>query len=50
MPPPQETEWPKGALFTVGHSTLPIERFVALAARLRDHMPCGHPHGAAFAP
>ena len=26
----QETEWPEGAIFTVGHSTLPIERFVAL--------------------
>jgi hypothetical protein len=23
-------EWPAGAVFTVGHSTLPIERFVAL--------------------
>ncbi len=22
--------WPEGAVFTVGHSTLPIERFVAL--------------------
>jgi uncharacterized protein (DUF488 family) len=29
-PPPQETEWPEGAIFTVGHSTLPIERFIAL--------------------
>ena len=29
-PPPQETVWPDGAIFTVGHSTLPIERFVAL--------------------
>ena len=29
-PPPQEAEWPKGALFTVGHSTLLIERFIAL--------------------
>ena len=27
---PQEAEWPEGAIFTVGHSTLPIERFVAL--------------------
>jgi hypothetical protein len=27
-PPP--VEWPKGVIFTVGHSTLPIERFVAL--------------------
>lgn len=29
-PPPQEAQWPKGAVFTVGHSTLPIERFIAL--------------------
>ena len=29
-PSPQETEWPEGAVFTVGHSTLPIERFIAL--------------------
>jgi uncharacterized protein (DUF488 family) len=29
-PPPQETHWPAGAVFTVGHSTLPIERFIAL--------------------
>jgi uncharacterized protein (DUF488 family) len=29
-PPPQEAHWPEGALFTVGHSTLPIERFIAL--------------------
>jgi uncharacterized protein (DUF488 family) len=28
-PPPQETHWPAGAVFTVGHSTLPIERFIA---------------------
>lgn len=27
---PQETEWPAGTIFTVGHSTLPIESFVAL--------------------
>lgn len=27
---PQDTVWPSGALFTVGHSTLPIERFTAL--------------------
>ena len=26
---PQE-HWPEGAVFTVGHSTLPIERFIAL--------------------
>src|SRR3954454_23246580 len=29
-PPPQQTQWPDGAIFTVGHSTLPIERFIAL--------------------
>jgi uncharacterized protein (DUF488 family) len=29
-PPPREAHWPEGAIFTVGHSTLPIERFVAL--------------------
>jgi uncharacterized protein (DUF488 family) len=29
-PPPQEPHWPDGAVFTVGHSTLPIERFMAL--------------------
>lgn len=29
LPSPQETEWPEGAIFTVGHSTLPIERFIA---------------------
>jgi uncharacterized protein (DUF488 family) len=23
-------DWPEGAIFTVGHSTLPIERFIAL--------------------
>ena len=26
----QSAQWPDGAIFTVGHSTLPIERFVAL--------------------
>jgi hypothetical protein len=30
QPPPQEAHWPEGAIFTVGHSTLPIERFIAL--------------------
>lgn len=30
LPPPREASWPKGAVFTVGHSTLPIERFVAV--------------------
>jgi uncharacterized protein (DUF488 family) len=29
-PSPPETEWPEDAIFTLGHSTLPIERFVAL--------------------
>jgi len=30
--PPQETHWhwPEGAIFTLGHSTLPIESFVAV--------------------
>src|SRR4051812_33130037 len=27
---PQEMEWPPDAIFTVGHSTLPIERFISL--------------------
>src|SRR5258708_37612064 len=26
----QREEWPEGAIFTVGHSTLPIEQFTAL--------------------
>lgn len=30
LPPPQDAHWSDGAVFTVGHSTLPIERFVAL--------------------
>ena len=29
-PSPHDAQWPNGALFTVGHSTLPIDRFVAL--------------------
>ena len=29
-PSPQEASWPDGAVFTLGHSTLPIERFIAL--------------------
>jgi uncharacterized protein (DUF488 family) len=29
-PPPQTTHWPQGAVFTLGHSTLPIERFLAV--------------------
>jgi uncharacterized protein (DUF488 family) len=28
--PPQDAHWPSGTIFTVGHSTLPIERFVEL--------------------
>jgi uncharacterized protein (DUF488 family) len=30
LPPPQDAHWPEGTIFTVGHSTLPIEDFVAL--------------------
>ncbi|MEX0792850.1 MAG: DUF488 domain-containing protein [Pirellulaceae bacterium] len=30
VPPPQEADWPEDVVFTVGHSTLPIERFIAL--------------------
>jgi uncharacterized protein (DUF488 family) len=30
QPPPQEAAWPAGTVFTVGHSTLPIERFSSL--------------------
>jgi uncharacterized protein (DUF488 family) len=29
-PLPQAAHWPEGAIFTLGHSTLPIERFIAL--------------------
>lgn len=29
-PSPQREQWPQGTLFTLGHSTLPIERFIAL--------------------
>jgi uncharacterized protein (DUF488 family) len=29
-PLPQEAEWPENAIFTVGHSSLPIEGFVGL--------------------
>jgi uncharacterized protein (DUF488 family) len=28
--PPQPTQWPDRAIFTMGHSTLPIERFISL--------------------
>jgi uncharacterized protein (DUF488 family) len=31
-PLPDRGDWPDGAIFTVGHSTLPIERFAALLA------------------
>ena len=30
LPPPQHAHWSPGTIFTVGHSTLPIERFVSL--------------------
>jgi uncharacterized protein (DUF488 family) len=30
LPSPQEVRWPEGAIFTLGHSTLSIERFLAL--------------------
>lgn len=38
---PQERDWPKNSIFTVGHSTLPLEDFIALLgeygiARLAD--------------
>jgi uncharacterized protein (DUF488 family) len=29
-PAPRAAHWPEGATFTIGHSTLPIERFIAL--------------------
>ena len=29
-PPPQEAHWPDGAIFTLGHSTLPIESFMSV--------------------
>src|SRR5690606_2255102 len=28
--PSKNADWPEGAIFTVGHSTLPIEQFIAL--------------------
>jgi len=31
-PLPRDAVWPTGTVFTVGHSTLPIERFLALLA------------------
>ncbi len=30
QPPPQEAQWPEGAVFKVGHSTLLLEQFVSL--------------------
>ncbi len=30
QPSPQSVQWPDGAIFTVGHSTLPIEQFIVL--------------------
>jgi uncharacterized protein (DUF488 family) len=30
QPPPTDAHWPEGAIFTAGHSTLPIEQFIAL--------------------
>ena len=40
-PIPQEAQWPSGTIFTIGQSTLPIERFISLLkvyriARLAD--------------
>jgi uncharacterized protein (DUF488 family) len=29
-PPPSQADWPAGAIFTLGHSTLPIEQFAVL--------------------
>jgi uncharacterized protein (DUF488 family) len=30
QPPPRDADWPAGTVFTIGHSTLPIEQFVAV--------------------
>src|SRR5258708_19838803 len=30
LPPQQEARWPEDVIFTLGHSTLPIEAFLAL--------------------
>lgn len=30
QPSPQEARWPDGAVFTVGHSTLPLQEFIRL--------------------
>ena len=32
IPSPSDVDWPADTVFTVGHSTLPIEQFVALLA------------------
>jgi uncharacterized protein (DUF488 family) len=32
QPLPQDAAWPEGTVFTVGHSTLPIEKFLSLLA------------------
>jgi uncharacterized protein (DUF488 family) len=32
QPLPQDAAWPSGTVFTVGHSTLPIDKFLALLA------------------
>jgi uncharacterized protein (DUF488 family) len=29
-PPPETVNWPRHAIFTVGHSTLPVEEFIAM--------------------
>jgi len=34
-PPPQDAAWPDDTIFTVGHSTLPIERFLRLLSAYR---------------
>jgi len=34
-PAPQDTQWPEGTIFTVGHSTLPIEQFLAVLKAYR---------------
>ena len=34
-PPPESVDWPKHAIFTVGHSTLPLEDFIALLEAYR---------------
>ncbi len=30
LPPPQDAHWPPGTIFTLGHSTLSIEQFIAV--------------------